>query len=368
MPRPKASVSLLRTSWMTAWWRTSTAMRNARPKASPSSSRSPSRSNSAPGRRRFPPSTCATFSRPRMPANRCCKSMSTTVRTTGKRYINRSRSSAGRSRPTNASRPTRLRVCRFLPISIADRHRPAIEIGKNRQTRSRVGRLAFVGRDLPADDRERLIYLLPVVRTVVDIDLQQRFAGMRGRENVAHVLGGKRRRPGAGLLLLGLRELDGDAFGLAVRIAVDVLHQAVIQEVLRSETEAFGLGILPARRPQIAQCRFALAAVERGDLAKLQPVAFASTGKIVHDASSHRFQRAFATGIRQLEIVDREMRRERDAARLRFRRRGTETGRRSEQAGDENGGGEAKTPGRCHHMRSPFAPARNIGSLLQDRT
>ena len=61
-----------RISWMNAWSRTSTATRNASPTASPSSSPSPSRSTSTPGRRCFPPSTCATFSRPPMTESRYC--------------------------------------------------------------------------------------------------------------------------------------------------------------------------------------------------------------------------------------------------------------------------------------------------------
>ena len=77
-----------------------------------------------------------------------------------------------------------------------------------------------------------MIHLLSVVRAVVDIYLEEGFSGMGGRKNVTHVLGGKHRRPGVELLLLRLGELDGDAVGLALRVAVDVLDQALVQEIL----------------------------------------------------------------------------------------------------------------------------------------
>src|SRR5262249_56055296 len=125
----------------------------------------------------------------------------------------------------------------------------------------------------------------------------------RAYEDVAHVLGRKHRGPGAELLLLGLGELDRNALGPAFRTAVDVLDQAVVQEVLRVETKALGFGVFEARRPQVAQRRLALAAVERGDLPELQAVAFAGAGEIVADPAPHRPHPPLASRLAQLDIV-----------------------------------------------------------------
>src|SRR5262249_56013797 len=68
-----------------------------------------------------------------------------------------------------------------------------------------------------------------------------------------------------------------------------------------------------------------------------------------------------------VETVDGKGGRERAPARLWLRRRRCARNRRGGQARNEDERGEARTHGRDHERQSPFAPARNIGSLLGDR-
>src|SRR5262245_3283592 len=107
----------------------------------------------------------------------------------------------------------RWRMLPALPrlVEIADRHGPARHPLEKRLASGRIGRLALVRCNLATDDGERMIELFSGVRSVIDRKLEQGLAGTRRRDDLAHVLGRKCHRADVELLVLGLRQIDGNA-------------------------------------------------------------------------------------------------------------------------------------------------------------
>ena len=82
-----------------------------------------------------------------------------------------------------------------------------------------------------------------------------------------------------------------------------------IDEILRREFEALGVGAFPGRRAQIAGRYFAFAGVELGDLAEFQRIALAGIAvEIVEDAAAHAGDLRIAARLAEREVVDRPVR------------------------------------------------------------
>ena len=98
-------------------------------------------------------------------------------------------------------------------------------------------------------------------------------------------------------LSLGLSRSTAVVVGAAFGMAVDGIDQALIDEILRGELEALGVGVFPGGRAQIAGGHLALAAVEFGDLAELQRIAVASIAvEIVQNAAADAGDLRIAAG------------------------------------------------------------------------
>src|SRR4051794_12098929 len=215
-----------------------------------------------------------------------------------------------------------------LAVEIADGDGPALERFHVLVGRRGIGRAFAFGRDRLADHGQRVVDLLAIVGAVIDRELEQRLAVLRGGNDALDLFG---REYDLSVERKALRrrqlQLDIDVVAVALRRTVDPAGVSLVHPRLDLEAVAFTASVLPGIGAEVAERDLTLAAVELGDLAEFGGVALARTSReIVEDAAARAVDRIGAR-FHQAQIIERLMREERTVRGQRTAS-GAESGRR----------------------------------------